>query len=131
MGDGGCAGQRYAEQVQARVPSAGQRLKPMWLALCLALGAGLGLWSLYVIGLLILLWISVAVAVNQRSLAGARATLVALTVGYETALATLVVLYRFVWDDGAPYLYIGVLAVAGMMTLGSTLWWRDHHGRRA
>jgi hypothetical protein len=130
--DADSAAPSYAGRVQAHVPSASQRLKPMWLALCLVLGAGLGLWSLYLIGLLIMLWISVAVAANQRSQSGARATLIALTVGYETALATLVVLYRFVWDEGsAPYLYVGVLAAAGLMILGSTLWWREHHRQRA
>ena len=117
--------------MQAHVPSANQRLKPMWLGLCLMLGAGLGLWSLYLIGLLILLWIFVAVAVSQRFQRGARATLLALTVGYETALATLVVLYRFVWGaPGAPYLYVGALAVAGVIALGSTVWWREHRGHR-
>lgn len=117
--------------MQAQVPAANQRLKPMWLVLCLVLGAGLGLWSLYLIGLLILLWIFVAVAVSQRSQRGARATLLALTVGYETALAMLVVLYRFVWSaPGAPYLYVGALAVTGVIGLGSTLWWREHHSRR-
>lgn len=107
------------------ISSSDHRLKPLWLALCLVLGAGLGLWSLYLVGLLVLVGISIAVALNQRSRRGARATLIALTIGYEAGLATLVALYFLVWgDQGAPYLYVGVLAFAGLVVELPIIWWR-------
>jgi hypothetical protein len=93
--------------------------------LCLVLGAGLGLWSLYLVGLVVLTGISIAVALNQRSRRGARATLIALAIGYEAGLATLVALYFLVWGgQSAPYVYVGVLACAGLIVELPIIWWR-------
>lgn len=124
----------YADLVEAHqsIPLANQLLKPLWLALCLVLGAGLGLWSLYLVGLVVLLAISVGVALNQRSQRGARATLIALTLGYEAGLATLIALYIFVWGEpGAGYLYLGILAAAGLVIELPIVWWRERNGQRA
>jgi hypothetical protein len=111
------------------VHSDNQRLKPLWLGFCLVLGVGLGLWSLYLIGLVVLLTISVAVALNQRSQRVARATLIALTLGYEAGLATLIALYAFAWGElpTGGYLYLGILAAAGPVIELPILWWRERH----
>lgn len=108
-----------------------RRSKPLWLALCVILGAGLSLWSLYLVGLVFLFGISIAVALNQGSRRGARATLLALTAGYEAGLATLTGLYVFVWGEpGAGYLYLGVLAGVGLLIELPIMWWRDRQGDR-
>jgi hypothetical protein len=75
--------------------------------------------------------ISVGVALNQRSQRGARATLIALTLGYEAGLATLIGLYLFVWGEpGAGYLYLGLLAAVGLLIELPIVWWRQRHGQR-
>lgn len=107
------------------------RPKPLWLALCVILGAGLSLWSLYLVGLVVLFGISVVVALNQSSWRGARATLLALTAGYEAGLATLTGLYVFAWGEpGAGYLYLGVLAAVGLLIELPIVWWRERQGDR-
>jgi hypothetical protein len=114
-------------EAHRRIASGDQRLKPLWLALCFVLGAGLSLWSLYLVGLVALTGISVAVALNQRSQRGARATLIAITLGYEAGLATLTALYLLVWSlPSAPYVYVGILAVAGLVIELPIVWWRGH-----
>jgi hypothetical protein len=114
------------------IRSPNQQLKPLWLALCFVLGAGLGLWSLYLVGLVVLVAISVVVALNQHSQRGACATLIALTLGYEAGLATLIALYHFAWGEpGAGYLYLGMLAAAGLVIELPIAWWHERHGQRA
>lgn len=106
-----------------------RRPKALWVALCMVLGAGLSLWSLYLVGLVVLFGISVVVALNQGSRRGARATLLALTVGYEAGLAMLTGLYVFAWGEpGAGYLYLGVLAGAGLLIELPIVWWRERQG---
>ncbi len=108
-----------------------RRPKALWVLLCMVLGAGLSLWSLYLVGLVVLLGISVAVALNQGSRRGARATLLALTVGYEAGLAMLTGLYVFAWGEpGAGYLYLVVLAGVGLLIELPIVWWRERQGDR-
>ena len=103
--------------------------KPLWVALCFALGVGLGLWSFYIVGALALLAASIVVAKNQRSPRGARATLVALILGYEAGLAALIALYLLVWGEPSSlWLYLVSLAAAGLAIELPILWWRKRKG---
>ena len=72
---------------------------------------------------------SIVVAKNQRSPRGARATLVALIIGYEAGLAALIALYLLVWGEPSSlWLYLVSLAGAGLAIELPILWWRKRKG---
>jgi hypothetical protein len=91
----------------------------VWLLLCGTLGAGLALWSLYLVGLVVL---TIAVIVLGRAPISPRkrvATLLAMLGGFEAAITTLMALYWLVWyqRDGGFYVYLLVLGAAGAAIL--------------
>jgi hypothetical protein len=124
----------YRDQEMARTefsssPPAGYRRKPLWVALCFAVGVGLGWWSLFIVGAIALLAASIAVAANQRSWHGARATLIALIVGYEAGLAVLIALYALLGvEPSGGWLYLVALIGAGLAIELPILWWRERKG---
>jgi hypothetical protein len=99
-------------------------VQPAWLLLCGTLAAGLALWSLYVVGLLVFTMMAIALARVPRSPRVRAASLLAMLVGFEGAMAFLTVLYWFAWGrrDGGFYLYLLVLAAAGATVLSLALW---------
>lgn len=106
------------------VGSASRGVQPAWVFLCGALAAGLALWSLYVVGLLALTMMAIAIARVPKSPRVRIASLLAMLVGFEGALASLTALYWFAWvqRDGGFYLYLLVLAAAGATVLSLALW---------
>ena len=79
--------------------------------------------------LFVSVWASIVVAKNQRSPRGARATLVALIIGYEAGLAALIALYLLVWGEPSSlWLYLVSLAGAGLAIELPILWWRKRKG---
>lgn len=112
--------------------SAGDGPKPIWSALCFVLGAGLALWSLYLIGLILLLAVSGALGSRTGSRRRSRASLVALILGFESGMASLAVLYFIAWGQRSAgwYLYMGALAMVGLVLVVTVMWWRERHSER-
>jgi hypothetical protein len=113
--------------------SAGDRPKPIWSALCFVLGAGLALWSLYLVGLAFLLLVSGALRSAKGSRRRLRASLVALILGFEAGMASLAVLYFLAWGQRSAgwYLYLGALAVVGLVIVVTIMWWGEPQTKRA
>ncbi len=114
------------------VDSAADRPKPIWSALCFVLGAGLALWSLYLIGLAFLLLVSGGLRSAKGSRRRLRASLVALILGFEAGMAALAVLYFFAWDQRSAgwFLYLGALGAVGLVMVLTAMWWREPHIKR-
>ena len=106
------------------VGSESRGVQPAWLFLCGTLAAGLALWSLYVVGLLVLTMMAIALARVPDSPRVRIASLLTTLVGFEGAMASLTALYWFAWGrrDGGFYLYLLVLAAAGATVLSLALW---------
>ena len=86
-----------AQESSISVVSERRAVQPAWLFLCGTLAAGLALWSLYVVGLLGLTIMAVALARVPRSPRVRIASLLAMLVGFEGAIASLTALYWFTW----------------------------------
>jgi uncharacterized membrane protein YeaQ/YmgE (transglycosylase-associated protein family) len=106
------------------VGSASRGVQPAWLLLCGTLAAGLALWSLYVVGLLVLTMMAIALARVPKSPRLRVASLLTMLVGFEGAITSLAALYWFAWGrrDGGFYVYLLVLAAAGATVLSLALW---------
>ena len=106
------------------VRSESREVQPAWLLLCGTLSAGLALWSLYVVGLVLLTIMAIALGRVPKSRQVRVASLIAMLVGFEGAMATLTALYWFAWDqrNGGFYLYLVGLAVVGATVLSLALW---------
>ena len=108
-------------------PTSGQAdsrsIPPVWLFLCGALAVGLALWSLYLVGLGLLTIAAIVIGGAPKSSRWRVATLIAMLVGFELAMATLAALYWLAWDrrDGGWYVYLVVLAAAGAAILSLVL----------
>jgi hypothetical protein len=116
-------------QIVTSIDSTPDRPKPIWLGLCFVLGAGLALWSLYLVGVAFLLLASGALRSAKGSRRRLHASLVALILGFEAGMASLAVLYFLAWGQRSAgwYLYLGALAVAGLVIVLTIMWWREPH----
>jgi hypothetical protein len=106
----------------------GPRIRSLvWLIVCAALAAGLALWSLYLVGLVVLFIVSLALSGVPRSRRMRQATSVAMLVGFEGSLACLVSLDWFAWyqRSGGFYLYLALLAGLGLLIVGAVLLFRS------
>ena len=119
-------------QMFTSAATAADRPKPIWSALCFVLGAGLALWSLYLIGLVFLLLVSGGLRWAKGSRRRLRASLVALVLGFEAGIASLAVLYFFAWDQRSAgwFLYLGTLAAVGLVIVLTAMWWREPRSKR-
>lgn len=104
--------------------------KLIWMGLCCVLGAGLALWSMYLVGLLFLLLVSVAFGSRPGA---RRRSQTALVLGFEGGMGSLAFLYRFEWGQSGPgfYLYLGAVACVGAAVVLFVIWWGGHGGKPA
>lgn len=95
----------------------GRGVDPVWVFLCVAVGAGLALWSLYVIGLFVLLVAVLSLGRAPESPRGRALAHLAMLAGFEWTMGILAALYWFDWDrrDGGFYVYLLVIAAMGAL----------------
>ena len=91
----------------------------MWAFLCAGVGAGLALWSLYGIGLVVLLIAAFSLGRAPESPRGRAVALLAMLGGFEWTMAILAALYWFEWGrrDSGFYLYLLVIAALGALVI--------------